>query len=560
MSYDALVEAATTAPAPTTPAPPADVADAGIRPAPLQTAFLATEDFDQRLRDLSLLERQALALMDQPLRLGAVGSAILDLHYASLVGHRALATFYRHVAHPEQAGLHDAWAAAIAAHIEASGQGDSDAAPYHAFSAHEADAFLALRGLERVGAKYHETEAHPLQLWVLARPAEGAVRNLFFDLGKTYGALEAAVRLDADTVLPVPGPEHTCKALNLCDDFNTWAFIHLLAVRADDAAAQTFVGWKLAGLDDPRGEGGRGNATIWLRRAARAGNALASLTLANIQLWQANRAPDEARSILFARAEAEFERAIELGSDSAMVALGGLYAAGVYGEENRAKGEQLIAEAAALDNTDALLALARHHAYGGDQVEDPALAERYFLRAAERDEDAKLQYARFLLLGDRGFNDRAWRWLQELADANDPDAMVLIGYLYAKGLHVDQRLRRARSWLKNAVKAAPDNAQVVNEVAWTLTVSPIKGLRDERYALKIMERVMRDETNMARRVPAYLDTWAAAYAANGDFDRAIALQEEAIAEATRANAEELDVLREHLEASRAGQLISEDVP
>ena len=560
MPYEALVATATTAPVPTTAAPPVDVAAAGIRPAPLQAAFLATEDFDQRLRDLFLLERQALALMDQPLRLGAVGSAILDLHYASLVGHRALATFYRHVAHPEQAGLHDAWAAAIAADIEASGEGASDAAPHRAFSANEVDAFLALRGLERVGAKYHETEAHPLQLWVQARSTEGAVRNLFFDLGEAYGALEAAVRLDADTVLPVPGPDHTCDALNLCDDFNTWAFIHLLAVRADDAAAQTFVGWKLAGLDDPRGDGGQGNATIWLRRAARAGNALASLTLANIQLWQANRAPDEARSILFARAEAEFERAIELGSDSAMVALGGLYAAGVYGEENRAKGEQLIAEAAALDNTDALLALARHHAYGGDQVEDPALAERYFLRAAERDEDAKLQYARFLLLGDRGFNERAWRWLQELADANEPDAMVLIGYLYAKGLHVDQRLRRARSWLKNAVKAAPDNAQVVNEVAWTLTVSPIKGLRDERYALKIMERVMRDETNMARRVPAYLDTWAAAYAANGDFDRAIALQEEAIAEATRANAEELDVLREHLEAFRAGQLISEDVP
>lgn len=556
LPYEALVAAA-----PTTVASAAEAADAPrqIRPAELKRAFLATHDFDRRLRDVVLLERQALALMDRPLRLGAVGSAILDLHYASLVGHRALAAFYRHVAHPEQAGLHEAWAAAIAAAIEASAEG-TEAAPYRAFTANEVQAFLAMRGLQVMGVKYHDTPAHPFQLWVQARAEKSAGRNLFFDLGEVYEALAAAVREDAATVLPVPGQEHTCKTLNLCENFSTWAFIHLLAVRADDAAAQTFVGWKLAGLDDGGQARRQGDASIWLRRAARAGNTLASLTLANIHLWEANQAGSDNRSIWLARAEGEFERAIESGSDSAMVALGSLYAAGAYGQDKAAAGEELIAQAAALDNTDALLVLARRHAYGGAEVEDPALAERYFLRAAEQDEGAKLQYARFLLLGDRGFNDRAWRWLRELADANEPDAMVLIGYLYAKGLHVDKRLRRARHWLKNAVKAAPDNAQVVNEVAWTLTVSPLKGLRDERYALKIMDRVMRDETNTARRVPAYLDTWAAAYAANGDFDRAIAVQEEAIAEAARANAEELDVLQEHLEAFRAGQLISEDVP
>ena len=34
---------------------------------------------------------------DEPLRLGAVGSAILDLYYASLAGHQALAKFYGHL-------------------------------------------------------------------------------------------------------------------------------------------------------------------------------------------------------------------------------------------------------------------------------------------------------------------------------------------------------------------------------------------------------------------------------------------------------------------------------
>ena len=551
--YETLVAAATATPS-------ATATSAAIHPAEIKRAFLATDDFDRRLRELTLLEHQALALMDRPLRLGAVGSAILDLHYASLVGHRALAAFYRHVEHPRQARLHEDWGAAIAADIAASADEPGMQTPYRAFSATEVNAFLAMRGLKRIGAKYHETEAHPFLLWIQARPADGAARNLYFDLGALYGALEAAVRRDPNTVLPVRGPEATCRTLDLCDEFNSWAYIHLLAVRNDDSAAQTFVGWKVAGLDDTGLVGRQRDAALWLQRAARAGNALASLTLADMHLLEANSGADETRSIRLARAEAEFKRGIDLGSDRAMVTLGGLYSAGVYGPDKRDRGEELIRQAADLDNSVALLALARHHAYGDADVEDAELAERYFLRAAEQDEDARVQYARFLLFQGRRFNDRAWGWLRDMADAKNADAMVLIGYLYAKGLHVDKRLRRAKSWLKNAVKAAPDNAQVVNEVAWTLTVSPLDGLRDERYALKIMDRVMRDEDNIARRVPAYLDTWAAAHAANGNFERAISVQEKAIELATRGNAEELGVLREHLEAFRAGKLISEDVP
>lgn len=558
LAYEALVAAAAASPAEELSLSTDGAVQASV--AALQRAFLATEDFDRRLRALTLLEQQALALMDQPLRLGAVGSAILDLHYASLVGHRALASFYRHVEHPQQARRHEDWAAAIAAGIAASGDGASEAMPYRAFSANEANAFVAMRDLKAVGAKYHETAAHPFLLWIQARPAAGAVRNLFFDLGDLYGVLEAAVRRDPDTVLPIRGADVTCQTLDMCESFGTWAFIHLLAVRGDDSAAQTFVGWKVAGREDAQPTGRQADATLWLQRAARAGNALASITLADMYLWEANRSARDARSIWLRRAEAEFQRGIDLGSDSAMVTLGSLYAAGFFGAEQQARGNELIQQAAALDNVNALIALARRHAYGGGDVQDAALAEQYFLRAAEQDEDAKVQYARFLLFEGRDFNDRAWGWLRAMANEKNADAMVLIGYLYAKGLHVNQRLRRAKSWFKNAVKAAPDNAQVVNEVAWTLTVSPLDGLRDARYALKIMERVMRDEDNIARRVPAYLDTWAAAYAANGNFERAIALQEEAIEQAARGNTEELDVLQEHLEAFRAGQLISEDVP
>ena len=50
----------------------------------LRTAFIAREDASAELTKILELERQALALMvDQPLRLGAIGNAILCLLYTS---------------------------------------------------------------------------------------------------------------------------------------------------------------------------------------------------------------------------------------------------------------------------------------------------------------------------------------------------------------------------------------------------------------------------------------------------------------------------------------------
>lgn len=553
LSYDALVTVATT------PANQSPVAV--VDPAAIQRAFLATPEFDRRLRDLTLLERQALASLDRPLRLGAVGSAILDLHYASLVGHQALAAFYAHVELPEQAALHERWAAAIVDHVERSGSGEEDS-PYQAFSPNEAQAYLVARDLEAVGSTYYETDSHPFLLWYMARLAKGPVRNVFFDLDALYVAVAAAVREDPATLMPVRAPDATCATLDICGKFNRWSYIHLLSLRDDDSAAQTFVGWKVARLNEEGAVPRVDNAMLWLSRAARAGNGFAHLSLANLFLRQAVDAPRERHQMWLARAEAELKRGVELGVDAAMVHLARLYLGGAYGAGKVAEGGDLLRRAAALDSPQALLDLAVRHAYGDEEWEDPALAERYFRRAAEHQTEAKVSYARFLVVADREFNDTAWRWLRELADADNADAMVIIGHLYAKGQHVDKRLRRARGWLKNAVKAAPDDAQVVNEVAWTLTVTPQDGLRDARYALKIMDRIMADERNDARRVPAYLDTWAAAFAANGDFERAISVQKQAIALAMEDDdgAPELTVLRQHLDVFRAGQLISEEVP
>lgn len=537
-------------------------ADAPVDVTSLRRAFLARPDFDERLRELVALEAQVLAAIDErPLRLGAVGSAILDLYYGSLAGHQALARFYAFVDSVEQAAYHERWVAAIQADIERAGDGSLEA-PYPVVFANQAKAYLVARGLTAVGTTYEQTESYPLMLRAAARPDAGRVELVQFDLSDTYRAYEAAVREDETTVLPVAGSPATCADIGICEAFNTYAFVHLLARGGEDSAAQVLIGRFLMGVP-----GGKRleEAAEWLLQAAQAGNAIANLSLADLCLSLAydSTTPSSAQ-VWLERAERSYVLAVAAGFDVAMVQLGRLYLRGEYGNDKRPAGIGLLERAARLDNVDALQNLAVLHTEGAFVDRDFDAAEGYYLRAAEVHEAARIVYARFLLQPGygRSFNDRAYGWVRDAAKAKDPHGMLLLAQLYHTGSHGDQSTRRARSWFKRAVRVAPDDPFVVNQAAWTLTVTRLPRLRDAHYAVRIMDRVMADENGRAREDPAYLDTWAAAYAAIGNFERAITIQQEAIAkEQGRSDSRQrqtLPILLEHLAAFRAGERISDD--
>jgi len=138
--------------------------------------------------------------------------------------------------------------------------------------------------------------------------------------------------------------------------------------------------------------------------------------------------------------------------------------------------------------------------------------------------------------------------------------MLLPGNLYAKGVGVSQSYRHALTWFKSAVSTSPEDVNIVNEVAWTLAVSHLEPLRKPSYALEIMDLAMcADEA--ARQDPAYLDTWAAAYAANGNFTRAVALQQQAVdAAKEQEESEVVEVLQQHLDAFQRGETVIDPVP
>ena len=519
----------------------------------LRAAFLATPDFDERIRTVTLLEQEILGLLqvEQPLRLGPIGSAILEHYRASITGHQALAEFYHHVDMPEQAAVHEAWTGAISDAVEMTGDGTFDA-PFRALSPNEAKGYLRAQDLTEAGSTYRQSDVRPFMLWISATRENRPLRNVFFDLGGLYSALAESVRRKPTTVFPI-GPPRSCSEWRVCENFSPRSLIHILAA-GNDPAALTFLGWE--GLSQSR------DAIDVLRLAAWSGNAMANRILAELSLQAAfDKTQESNRDKYLVEAERNYQVTIRAGDEDAMFELGRLYVIGAYGSEKTADGLRLISRSAELDNPEALLWLGWRYVLGDFVDRDHERAEQYFLRAAEQDEVGKLEYARFLMHRDvdRGFNARAFRWVRQFARNDNAHAMVLIGDLYARGLHVGKSFRRAGSWFKNAVKAAPDDPYLVNEVAWRLAVTHLPKLRDERYALEIMERVMA-ESEEARRNPAYLDTWAAAYAANGNFERAVAVQEQAIEEARASSDNDLPILLEHLEAFRAGEEISEQVP
>ncbi|MCY4343117.1 MAG: tetratricopeptide repeat protein [Gammaproteobacteria bacterium] len=505
----------------------------------LRAAFLAGDELPQRMDRLIELESEAIKLMEyEPLKLGAIGSAILDLNPGSLVGHRVLQRFYGHVDAADTADGHRAWAEAVKASMSAGATGAVDA-PFRAVTPIEAQIFLRSEGLSPVGAIYQSTAAAPLLMMVQGRPERGPLRALHFTLEGIYRAAERGfAEASGDAA------------------FSPLALMGLLA-RQGDPAAQTAVGALLIGRNRTE------DAIGWLQAGSRFDNVIANNMLALIHWTLAQADPGDERQAALNESLDNYLQAIALGSSEAMYALGALYLRGAFGGDNAETAIPLLKQAAELDNSDALHYLAHLHYAGNKVAKDRKQAEDYFVRAAALDnEAARLSYARYLMRERRAGDSRTVAWLEETVEETaNPEAMLMLGNLHARGVATEQNLRIAQRWYRNAAKAAgADNAQIVNEVAWTLAVSDLTRLRRGRFANRIMTRMM-ESNDQARSQPEYLDTWAATYAATGNFPEAVRLQEMAVQEAVQADRDDvLDILQQHLDLFLNGKPVIEQVP
>ena len=191
------------------------------------------------------------------------------------------------------------------------------------------------------------------------------------------------------------------------------------------------------------------------------------------------------------------------GSTEAMVQLARIYLEEHFGIVDTEKAIGLLDKAASLNTIPALQLLASFY-YEGEYVDkDQQKAAALMREAGELGNPmARIAYARMLVELDEDpdtFGESALPWITEAAAEEDVEAMMLLGETYAKGSQVKKSAKRAKRWFKQASETS-DDPQIINHVAWTLTVSDQRRLRDTSYALKIMNRMMSDDPNARRKI------------------------------------------------------------
>ncbi len=514
---------------------------------------------------VSELESQVLLHLDQePLKLGSIGSAILEKDPSNLIGRLALSKFYSSLGTIETGtDFTESYEESLKV-ISESGNGSPEK-PWIVSSNQAAELFLKDTGISRVGGVYQSNLQQKLGLMIIGLEGENTQpKEYYFDLSHLLNSANAYLSTDKTQ-----------------DSDNPWPLLRLLS-ESRDSAAQAAIGAYLVKQKNYKA------AINWLTASAQQDNLFAHTLLARI-FWsqfsgieqmlrsdkdQSTLTAENRESLrsqlndLKTKSQSHHRQAISLGSVESMYTLGRLLFEGKFGPGKVIEGQELLEQSGKLGNAESFLFLAHHYRSGSIVQQDISRSTTFFSEAAKlRNPEAIVAFARFLMSpAGEGFREEEKfgivKLLKELVAEKDPEAMVVLGNLSAAGVQTDQSFRQAISWYRKAVKAASNNIdeasdEIINEVAWILATTSKKSLKRARYALRIIDKRMQD-SSLAREKPEFLDTWAAALAANGQFEKAIEIQNRAISKATEQDRDDvLQILEKHLKSFKLNQPITE---
>lgn len=506
----------------------------------ISDSFVSEKIDADLLLELTTFEDEARSLNGQHLRLGPIAVAILDRCFVSSVGHSSLASFYEHVGE-DRAAMHQDWAEQIRSYMSQGREGTRED-PYKAYTSVQAEELLKRDGYSIIGLSYDFTDEVPLLLKVAVNREGQRSIERFFDMEESFDAYLLKTN------------EYENRA-NLTERDRV---LYMLAIRGD-SAAQVSLGELLVS------SGRFQEARRWLNAAARSDNGLGHLAAARAYVDRALNGPGDQRGRFLNVAYDHYMSAANRGLEVGFQELGFLHVRGYYGNDARSRGVEFFEQSAQLNDVQSLLALARMANQGFVVEQSMSRAAEFYEKAAlHGDVDERIEYFRFLSDDESGLsvNQQALDWLEEAADNLNTEAMYELGNCYARGCLGKPNYRRANSWYRKAVQTDPENPSIVNAVAWTLSVSSNRSVRKPRYAVRVMERMMTNNEE-ARQSPQFLDTWAAAYAATGNFKRAIELQSQAVCLANASEnipEEHLQAIREHLENFKSGEKVTEPIP
>jgi hypothetical protein len=115
-------------------------------------------------------------------------------------------------------------------------------------------------------------------------------------------------------------------------------------------------------------------------------------------------------------------------------------------------------------------------------------------------------------------------WFRKAAEKNDPKGLFNLGTCYDKGQGVAKDKAEAVRWYEKAGRSGSNKA--LNNLAWIWATSDAPNLRNPSGAVALARKAV---AAMKRKDPHTLDTLAAAYAASGEFEKAVSTEREALA-------------------------------
>ena len=231
-------------------------------------------------------------------------------------------------------------------------------------------------------------------------------------------------------------------------------------------------------------------------------------------------------------AEHWYQRALEAGEPKALLALAYMYEHGEVGEPDLDRAMALLVQAAEEGVSGAHVSLGWAYLSGRGVAQDYEKAYAAYMKAANVQEKAAYVGLGHLYqhgLGVAQDTVQAIVWYSRAAEAGDVGAQLRLAMVYFRQNTAESR-RRAVYWTRLAADSGDSQAQ--NDYAWMLATSKFDTVRNGTLALDQAERAV-----AAEPIATFLDTLAAAYAETGNFERAVEVQQEALAMLTAAQAD-----------------------
>lgn len=322
------------------------------------------------------------------------------------------------------------------------------------------------------------------------------------------------------------------------------------------------------------------SARGWFGQAAAAGRPVSRQILAELYWKGLGGPPDEARALALYRAAAG------QGMAQAQAFLGWAYLSGTAVEQDDRAARTWLTAAARQGEPWAIDMLGVLYRESTEVPRDAELSFALLERAAELHRPAAVHDLAATLLDTTSEKYDPVKGVFVLRDAapEDPTSAILLAFEYLRGTNVPRDPRAAFRWVTGAAEAGDDMGGlweaefiakgigtprdealarkkrnrvlvdtplfVLNNFCWMLATGDVDELRDGARAASMMEWVLADPTDQKA---GWLDTLAAAYAEQGEFERAVQTQRAAIAALPAGAVDDGPAFDERLSLYRAGK-------